>query len=250
MNIISIGNSFSQDAQRWLYEIAQCGGLDLETVNLYIGGCSLKQHAENLNSNVECYEYQLNGQPASKMISLSAAFDEKEWDIITYQQASHYSGMPQTYIPYLTELDSFVKRHCPNAKRFIHQTWAYETDSSHRGFTFYDNNQKEMMRRLTDAYEMASRLIQADIIPVGRVIQRLREETTEFDYAKTGCSLCRDGFHLSYDYGRYAAAAVWYEKIVGGSILENPFVPNNNGVQADPALIKIIRQVVHQTVHE
>ena len=39
MNILSIGNSFSQDAQKWLHKLAAGNGVEMDTVNLYIGGC-------------------------------------------------------------------------------------------------------------------------------------------------------------------------------------------------------------------
>ena len=43
MKILSIGNSFSEDAQRYLKLIAGANGRELTCVNLYIGGCSLKK---------------------------------------------------------------------------------------------------------------------------------------------------------------------------------------------------------------
>lgn len=49
--ILSIGNSFSQDAQRYLHELAKSEGMDLQTVNLYIGGCSLERHFRNLKGD-------------------------------------------------------------------------------------------------------------------------------------------------------------------------------------------------------
>lgn len=48
MKILSIGNSFSQDAQRYLHRLAKHEGVQLKTVNLYIGGCSLQRHYENI----------------------------------------------------------------------------------------------------------------------------------------------------------------------------------------------------------
>ena len=38
MNVLSIGNSFSQDAQRYLHRIAKVDSFTLNTFNLYIGG--------------------------------------------------------------------------------------------------------------------------------------------------------------------------------------------------------------------
>ena len=34
-------------------------------------------------------------------------------------------------------------------------------------------------------------------------------------YKNGGLSLCRDGFHLSLDYGRFAAAATWLKTLTG-----------------------------------
>jgi hypothetical protein len=64
---------------------------------------------------------------------------------------------------------------------------------------------------------MACRLIGATVLPSGPVVQYLRENTAEFDYKNGGLSLNRDGFHLSWDYGRYAAAATWYRVLLGGT---------------------------------
>ncbi len=47
MNILAIGNSFSQDATRYLHAVMQAGGVAGRVVNLYIGGCSLEQHWRN-----------------------------------------------------------------------------------------------------------------------------------------------------------------------------------------------------------
>ena len=41
MDILSLGNSFSQDAQRYLHGIAKAGGASIESFNLCIGGCPL-----------------------------------------------------------------------------------------------------------------------------------------------------------------------------------------------------------------
>ncbi|MDD6308286.1 MAG: DUF4886 domain-containing protein [Clostridia bacterium] len=44
INILSIGNSFSQDAQKYLHQIAQADGFNLDAYNLFIGGCPLSRH--------------------------------------------------------------------------------------------------------------------------------------------------------------------------------------------------------------
>ena len=55
MNILSIGNSFSKDAQRYLHQIAKADGVAIHSVNLYIGGCPLSKHYRNMHSEKQEY---------------------------------------------------------------------------------------------------------------------------------------------------------------------------------------------------
>ena len=73
MKILAIGNSFSQDATRYLYQIAKSNGDDFTVVNLYIGGCTLEMHYNNLKENLSAYQLQLNGEVTDKYISIKDA---------------------------------------------------------------------------------------------------------------------------------------------------------------------------------
>lgn len=245
IKILCIGNSFSEDAMKYLHAIAKCGGMEVKTVNLYIGGCPLIKHWKNAKSFRKAYDYQLNGERTGKKISMRKALKSETWDYISFQQASYDSGVEESYYPYLTLLSEYAKKKSPGAVQLIHKTWAYEIDSIHDGFAKYERNQKLMFDSLSKAYKKAAEAINAEIVPVGDVIQALRA-TKEFDYEKGGLSLCRDGFHLDYIYGRYAAAATWYEKALKGNILENSFIPEYNGIRADEALIEAIKRTVHE----
>ena len=223
MKLLSIGNSFSQDAQRWLHQVAVANGFDLETTNLMIGGCSLETHWHHMTDGEAAYYLERNGEDVQQMITLPDALAMDEWDVITVQQVSSHSGRPQTFFPYLQELVAFVREKCPKAKIYYHQTWAYEIDSEHGDFPYYNRDQKEMYRRICDCAEMASKLIDATILPSGPVVQYLRENAPEFDYKNGALSLNRDGFHLSWDYGRYAAAATWLKVLSGKTPTVCPF---------------------------
>ena len=69
MNVLCIGNSFSQDATRYLHQVS---GESLFVRNLYIGGCSLERHYNNIVEDRADYEYQKNGR-CLKMISIKEA---------------------------------------------------------------------------------------------------------------------------------------------------------------------------------
>ena len=218
MNILSIGNSFSQDAHKWLHKLAKANGVAFQTTNLNIGGCSLETHWKNAEENNAFYGLELNGIPETRSVSIEETLNSKKWDIITLQQVSYQSGMFETYEPYLSLMANKIRKSQPDVKIYFHQTWAYETDSDHVGFANYQNNQAEMYRLIKNASERAAQAISAGLIPVGEAIQILRDTVPEFDYRNGGVSLCRDGFHLSLDYGRFAAAAVWLRTITGKEI--------------------------------
>ena len=91
MNILSIGNSFSQDAQRYLHQIAKAGGVNLNAFNLYIGGCSLSSHYRNMLSEERAYTLEMNGQSTDFYVSLKEALLNRNWDVVTIQQVSHES---------------------------------------------------------------------------------------------------------------------------------------------------------------
>ena len=73
MNILTIGNSFSQDAQRYLHQIARADGIDITCFNLYIPGCPLSRHYQNMHSEDREYWLEMNGQSTGFNISLKEA---------------------------------------------------------------------------------------------------------------------------------------------------------------------------------
>lgn len=239
--ILAIGNSFSQDATAYLHAMAKTCGIETTVVNLYIGGCSLKRHDENIKNDATEYIYERNGESTGKYVSIKETLKEDDWDFVTLQQASHDSGLEETYFPYIKNLSEYVKTYAPHAKQRLHQTWAYEIDSTHEGFANYNNNQLQMFGALQSAYKKAADRLNLPIIPCGEAIQRLRT-LPEFDYANSGKSLCRDGFHLHLIYGRYAAAAVWLKKILNESPANSSFLPPSiEGEVCDERLIALIQ---------
>lgn len=244
MKLLSIGNSFSQDAHKWLYDICKSAGKEIYNVNLYYGGCSLYGHWKFYEEDKSNYDYEIKGEPIRK-ISLREALAMEDWDVVTFQQVSYDSGKYDKYQPFLSDLYKIVKEACPNAKFFVHKTWAYEIDYDSELFDFYNRDQKRMHDCLTDAYSKAAESIDAEIIPSGDVIQYLRDNTKEFDYKNGGLSLNRDGFHLTLGYGRYAAALTWYCKLFGGSAKNVSFVPE---LCEDENLVNVVKAAVDTVV--
>ena len=231
LKILGLGNSFSWDATTYLDRVAD----DLYVRNLHIGGCSLEMHVDKIRNKKAWYEFQERGvKIGEKTVSANDIIASEDWDYITVQQASHYSGVYESYEPYLTEVLDFIRKTCPGAKIIWHQTWAYAKDSTHGGFVTYNNDQELMWSKIEECSHRAVREHNLDgILEVGKAIQILRHTLEPAD----STDLCRDGFHLSYDYGRYAAAYVW-AKYFSQSITD--FVPEG----ADPTRIAEIRRII------
>ncbi len=245
MKILAIGNSFSQDATENLHQLCLSAGVDTKVVNLFIGGCSFEQHHNNIINDSKAYEYYLNGEFKSADVQIKATLLEDEWDVVTIQQVSQFSGKKETYNPYAQTVIKEIKKYAPNAKIYFHQTWGYEIDSDHEGFKLYNNSQQQMYSEiLTSSYEFA-RQNNLPIIPCGQVIQDLRGRDL-FRYDAGGLTLNRDGFHASLDYGRYALSATWFEILTGHSIYEADFAPDGT----DKQKIDEIKQCVHKICSE
>ena len=239
---LTIGNSFSQDALAYVHQIARADGIDWEANNLYIGGCPIEAHHRHYTAKDQAYSLEQNGRTTGRMVSINEMLADGTYDVVTTQQASHYSGKPETYA-LLPELVAWIRAAQPNAKLYLQETWAYEVDSQHGAFPNYHSDQRYMYECLRDAYYTYAEKVGAEIIPTGDVVQYFRENLPRYDYAHGGTSLNRDGFHLSIPYGRYLNSAVWYETVLGGDIRGNAFVPD--GVD-DVSILQEIQENVHK----
>lgn len=235
MNILSIGNSFSCDAQRYLHRIARADGVKMTTVNLYIGGCPLSKHFRNMHSEERAYTLEVNGESTGFKVSIKEALLNREWDVITLQQASPASPRYETYQPYLSELSSYVKALCPKAKIYIHQTWAYEEGSAKLVTLMGYAKASQMYSDIVNAYQSAAQAINADgILPGGEVFASLLEKGIP--------TVHRDTYHASYGLGRFALGLTWYRFLTGNDVTNNSFCDFDAPISEEE--IAIVKQCV------
>lgn len=237
MNILAIGNSFSQDATRYLHRIARSDGFDLKVTNLYIGGCSIERHFRNMLSEKEVYELQFNGECTGFNVSLKEALLNRQWDYITIQQASNFSFDYDTYQPYLDEVCAYIRKLAPKAKLLIHQTWAYEQGSERLANTNKYTDQADMFKDIENAYKKAAKAVNAEFtIKSGELMQKL--------LASGIPSVHRDGFHLSQGLARYAAGLLWYALLSGNDVESNTFCDFDKEVTSEE--IAIVKKCVKE----
>ena len=226
LKILAIGNSFSDDATEHLYGILKDAGIeDVIIGNLYIGGCSIDTHWNNMKNDSAAYEFRYYNNSATKnnsKRSISYALNLHDWDYITIQQVSQNSGQPETLGNLQNALD-YINEHKTNenAKIYWHMTWAYQQNSGHAGFANYGKNQMTMYEAIVNTYEnkVSTYDAIAGVIPSGTTIQNLRT-------SYIGDTLTRDGYHMTYDIGRYAAALTWFVTFTGMDATMIDWVPS------------------------
>lgn len=248
IKILAVGNSFSEDATHYLHQIAAADQIDIKVGNLYIGGCSLERHWNNIQTNAAEYLYEENGASTEKYVSVQEALHMDRWDFLVTQQVSQDSGLPDTYHPYIEHIMDYFKANAPRAEILLHETWAYETDSLHSGFCNYEQDQQIMYKKLAETYRAAAEQFNVRLIPCGDAVQELRQKDP-FRYGQGGMSLCRDGFHMNIIYGRYLLSAVWYKMLTGNSVKNNTYIPSTS-LNPKAACNEQILQVVKETVDQ
>lgn len=99
-----------------------------------------------------------------------------------------------------------------------------------------------MYRRLKENYSRIAERYGLPLIPCGDVIQNIRKHP-EFDVPKGGRSICRDGFHMHYLYGRYALACTWAKTLLHAPISECTYTPHccDTEEKPDQKLLSLIQ---------
>lgn len=252
LRVLMIGNSFSQNASRYLPQMAEEAEIKLVLGRAEMGGCSLKRHWDSvLVNNVDT-----NKGRAYKGMSLRQLLAQK-WDIVTMQQYSLLSGDEATYWPYAKNLYDLVKSYQPDARIFVHQTWAYRSDAVNWGKIGGEKrakNNEEMWTKSRAAYHrMAKDLGGLIIIPSGDAFYSVAtdkkwrfKKDPAFDYANpvypalpseensinVGYSWAKNK-ELKFDpnhaneAGCYLAGLVWYQHLFKKDPTQLKFKPES-----------------------
>ena len=236
IRILAIGNSFSDDSMWYLYDLLMQAGYDhVKLANLYIGSCTLQNHAYNINSGAQVYTYRVNDAGRwvdHESFSSADAVASDSWDVITLQQASGSSGMQDTYQPHVGTIVSKVKELCPGAELVWHMTWAYQDSYTSNTFAEYGNDQMTMYNAILNTVneKILNNQYIDGIIPSATTMQNLR---TSYIEGLHNYALNRDSLHASYGFGRYAINLTWMSAITGISPESVDWVPAEYDYLAD-----------------
>lgn len=198
MKILMVGNSFSQDTMMYAPAAARSAGVELSGYDLYVGGCTLERHMSILNAGTNDYIFEHFTETPEQRGLYRYTLDEglayADWDIITFQQGSPKSGLPESY-HFLDPLYTHVRERMAGRQvRYAwNMTWSYAMAHN------YGHNQMAMYHAIYDTVESEIRPRGLEVIPTGVAVQAARLHLPD-------AALTRDDFHLSLTVGRYTAA--------------------------------------------
>ena len=245
VKLLTIGNSFAQNALQFLPGLAKGGGKQLLVFPANLGGHSLQQHASYVQAfeadpnDPKGHAYKAHTDPRTgekKDFSLREALESQDWDFVTLQQVSGQSFKPESFQPYANTLIDYVRKYAPHAEILLYQTWAYP-DDYYAKFNVPNLDQKSMYSGIKAAYQKLADETGLRIIPVGDGFQAVRALPNPLSLNVTGDKHANAA-------GCYLAAATFYEMIFGENVEGNSFVPN--GLSAGDA--KTLRHAAHEAV--
>lgn len=222
LKILSIGNSFSEDSTKYLYQIFQAYGYEkIELGYMYIGSCTLKKHVQMAESNSGSYDYYYNPENfwrSDTGETLLRGVTDQDWDIITMHAGVHEGGFAETFDEgNLDKLVDYVNANKtnPDCKLVYNLTWSLARDHGSDEFVNYWNRDSEAMYQglvNTAKAKVATHSGIDFIIPTGTAIQNARS-------SYMGETMHYDGVHLS-NVGRLIAGYTWFSTITGETLDE------------------------------
>lgn len=270
LKVLLIGNSFSQNASRYLPQMAEEAHINLVLGRAEMGGCSLKRHWDSVLVN----NIDTNKGKAYKGKSLRQLLASQKWDIVTMQQYSLLSADEGTYEPFAKNIYDLVKSYQPDARVFVHQTWAYRADAVNWGKIDGEKsakNNEEMWQKSRAAYHhLAKRLGNLPIIPSGDAFFEVASDSkwgfkkdTTFDYDHAvypALPSQKNSINVGYTWeakkklkfdpnhaneaGCYLAGMVWYKHLFNGNPVQLKFKPE----QVSDEFASFLKETAAKTV--
>lgn len=234
VKVLAIGNSFSADAvEQELYGLFNAAGQKIIIGDAYIGGCPLEKHATNAQADNAAYSYRkcVNGVwTTTASQKLSSILADEQWDFVSLQEGAGfhgfysdtYNGTTHSMEPDLLYMINYVKTKCANkkVKLIYHAPWVAEEGYTGTKFSYYGFDRTVMYNMIVKSTKAVMDKYKTTFSLVMNVMDAIENAKTHF-----GKNLHRDGWHLNYTFGRYTASCLWYERIMGKSVVGNTYHP-------------------------
>ena len=242
LKILFVGNSFSDDTMEHTANIALSLGVKkVKFGKLYVGGCSIDRHYKHATEDLGVYVYSVNegeGWTSVPDYKISDAARSDDWDWVAIQ---HGTNAPSRYTSIecyekLNPLVDYLKNLVPKAKIAFNLTWMGEPDFQHHEIISYGGNTALMREKLVEV----TKKVMADapkidlLVPTGTAVENARTAS------KIGI-LTRDGYHLSYDKGRYIGGLTFISTVTGIDAAKIEWAPEGVDEYAKQVAIEAVQ---------
>lgn len=241
LKLLFVGNSFAVDTTEHAANIALALGIkNVKLGTLYVGGCSIDMHHNHAYNDMPVYKYYVNegeGWSCTPDFKISDAIKSDDWDWIAIQHGtkngSRYTS-PECYEK-LDSLIDYIKALAPDAKLAFNMTWLGEPTREHHEIISYGGDMKRMWEELCK--------VKREVILTNPRIDKFIPTGTAVENARTSQIgiLTRDGYHMSYDKGRFIAALSLISTIADLDVTEIAWAPEGVDEYAVSVAIESVR---------
>ncbi|MFR1433733.1 MAG: DUF4886 domain-containing protein [Acutalibacteraceae bacterium] len=221
LKVLTIGNSFSENASGYASEIAAVNGRSLTFGYLKFPSCTIARHYEAAANNKAVFKFEItdptgkrttikqeaanwDSPDPEKCATIQEALEYMDWDVIVFQQESNTSLDASSFAD-LPKLIEYVKGFCSDARLMIHEVWAWGSweNDAYKNFSIIKAN-----------YEAAAKANDLAIIPSGLGFENARKALGDYTIVNEN-----DGhYQHANSYGKYVAGCCYVGALFGVTI--------------------------------
>lgn len=221
LKVLTIGNSFAQDASWYSSEVAKANGKKLTFGYLYYPSCTLDKHYTAATENRAVFRFTVvnpdskrtqiknvssdfNVSDPQNCATIEEALKYYDWDVVVFQQESSNARNYDTFAN-LGNLITYVKGYLPSARLMFHEVWRWGE---------WTDDQFALIKANA---ERACKEYQLEVIPTGLA----------FEYARTSMGSetainDNDGhYQHASEYGKFVAGCCYASALFGIRIDKN-----------------------------
>ena len=244
IRILSIGNSHTRDAVRYLQHILSKNGYLAEVGHYYWGKSTLKQQYDALVSGTgypetgayyRCYnDFGIYTSPSTRAtlayhMTLENAIYDKPWDVVVFQQQTNNSAIYESYFSSDFDFNDFislVKNSIGNDNIKIGIMAVHTRSATFTGDNITPKELEDGIQATT--IKVAKEMSQCDyIVNTGLAIKYSRGN----EYLRAiGNDMCQTddwGVHLDYPVPQYIASLTYAMTLCGDSIADDDSYPDS-----------------------
>lgn len=209
IKILGIGNSYTRDGMRWLWDILSDAGFNPVVGHGYIGSTTLADQYASLDASdakhsaYTYYKYTGSTAVTTAGRTLDSIFTDEMWDIVVFQQQSDEAGQFASFVSDSFDIADFVsyvksKIGNPSLKVALNATWSHPDNYTGEKFVEYYNSDGDAHYAAIQSVipQVANHIGQVDyVINTGKAVRLARANAF---LGAMGNEMTHDGNHLCY----------------------------------------------------